>query len=331
MLYVPVLKYKQGEKDALYTLTDEIKENIRPMLEITPDIIDKQNFSGTEDFWNAKHYIAISPEISGDLDDDKFFSMLSKFKKEFVIPTITLTDAVEKTSKLTSESSNGVALRLFIEEILDDDFEERYTEMLNLLDLSNTDLIISVQFVDSTKVNETSFVIRGAINLISHLNKFRNVIFSSNSFPGALEVEKKKLTLIPRNETKVFEKVKTEFLKKDVEIIYSDYAINHWSYFKFIPGMQPSFNIRYTTNDVYVIYKGDTVKKGGLNIEKVIEGCKLLVESPYFCGKTYSWGDNEIFDKSIGESAGPGSLTTWRAIGTNHHITFMVNLLSSQS
>lgn len=331
MLYVPVLKCKQGEKDALYTLTDEIKESIRPLLEITPDIIDKNNFSGTQDFWNAKHYFDVSPEISSELDDDKYFSLLYKCNNEFVIPTIRLTDNEEKVSKLASESANGVALRLFIEEILDDDFEENFNESMTLLEPSKTDLIISIQYVDSSKVNEVSFVTKAAINLISNIEKFRNVIFSSNSFPKALEVEKKKITLIPRNETKVFEKVKSEFLKKGINIIYSDYGINHWSYFEFIIGMQPSFNIRYTTKDLYVIYKGDTVKKGGLNIERVIDGCKLLIESSYFIGKEFSWADNEIFEKAIGESSKPGSLTTWRAIGTNHHLTFMVDLLSNQS
>jgi Beta protein len=331
VLYVPVLKCKQGEKDALFALRDEIKENICPMLEITPEIIEKDNFNGTQEFWNQRHFFDVSAEYSADLNDDKFFHLLNKCDRELVVPTIRLSDNEEKVTKLIAESTNGVALRLFLEEILDDDFEENFIELQKSLAMSETDLIISVQYVDPNKVNETSFVVKGAINLITNIEEFRNIIFSSNSFPNTLDVEKHKLNLIPRNESKIFEKVKPEFSKKGIEVIYSDYGINHWSYFKFIPGMQPSFNIRYTNEDVYIIYKGDTVKKGGLNIDKVIKGCKLLVESPYFTGKDYSWGDNEIFEKAISESNKPGSLTTWRAISTNHHITFMVNLLSNRS
>lgn len=86
-----------------------------------------------------------------------------------------------------------------------------------------------------------------------------------------------------------------------------------------------------STEELYVIYKGDTNKKGGLKIDKVQAGCNILVSSPYYFGKDYSWGDNEINEKASGESTKSGNLTTWRAIGTNHHITFIVNLLSSQS
>lgn len=331
MLYVPVLKCKQGEKDALLTLEDKIKENICPLLEITPDVIDKNNFNGTEDFWKAKHFFDVSPEVSNNLDDSMYFSLLNKCKKEFAIPSIRLADSRDKILKIKSESVNGMALRIFREEIFDEDFEESLNELMGLVDPSNTDIIISVRYIDSSKVNEMAVIMKAAINMISNIENFRNVIFSSNSFPESLDVERDNLTVIPRNETKVYEKVKPYFLKKGVNVVYSDYAINHWSYFEFIPGMQPSFNIRYTTNDLYVIYKGDTLKKGGLNLDKVAKGCKLLTDSQYFYGKDFSWGDNSIYEKSAGESLKPGSNTTWRAIGTNHHITLMVNLLSNQS
>lgn len=332
MLYVPVLKCKQGEKDALYTLSDGIKNHICPLLEVTPDIIEKDSFSGVEDFWKERPFIFdISPEYQKDINDKEYFKLLRKCNREYTIPAIKLFDNEEKISKLVGDASNGVAVRLYLEEILDDDFEILFEEFSKMLDISKTDLIISIQYVESNKVNETAFLIKSALNLITNINKFRSVIFSSNSFPRALEVEKFKLSLIPRVESIVYDKIKPYFNKKGVNLLYSDYSINHWSFFEFIPGMQPSFNIRYSTEDAYIVYKGETIKKGGLKIEKVSGGCNLLSSSPYFKGKDYSWGDNEINEKATGETTKPGSLTTWRAIGTNHHITFIVNLLSSQS
>ncbi|WP_342045957.1 beta family protein [Bacillus sp. OTU530] len=333
MLYVPILKCKQGEKDALYSLKDSVKDEIVPLLEITPDVVAKGNFNGVEDFWKDRPFILdISPEYRQELSDEEYYKLIGKCNKEQAIPVIKLADNEERITRLIAEYANGVALRLYLHEILDDDFELNYDEFSTKLDLRNTDLIIDVQHVESSKINEASFLIRGALNLIEGIGgEYRNVIFSSNSFPETLQVEKYELSAIPRVETNLFEKVKPYFSKKKVNLIYSDYSINHWSFFEFVRGMQPSFNIRYTAEDFYIVYKGDTVKKGGLKIEKVQEGCNLLVSSIYFKGKDYSWGDNEIHEKATGETTRPGGLTTWRAIGTNHHITFIVDLLSSQS
>lgn len=331
MLYVPILKCKQGEKDALFTLSDSIKEKVLPLLEITSDVIAKDGFNGADEFWEGREFIFdVSPEYRDQLSDDEYFSLLNRCDKELVIPSISLEDSKDKISKLIDDNVNGVAIRLYISEILDDNFESDFKDISGNLDYSNTDLIIDAQFVDPSKLNEIVFLINGAVGLIADIQKFRRVILSCNSFPKSLDIEKYKLELIPRLESKVFNRSIKAFSQKGVKLIYSDYAVNHWSFFEFIPGMQPSFNIRYTVDDYYVCYKGDTVKRGGLNIDKVIEGCNKLISSAYYKGQSFSWGDNEIFEKAMGVTTKPGSLTTWRAIGTSHHIRFMVDHLSNQ-
>lgn len=332
MLYVPILKCKQGEKDALYSLQDDVKKNILPLLELTPDVIGKGNFAGVHNFWsNRKFIFDISPEYEQELTDREFFTLYDKCNKEHVIPVIKLSDSEEKLTRLINRSFNGAALRLNLEEILDDDFESLFNDFISNIDQTLIDLIIDVKFVEANKINETSFLVKGAINSLGDLKSFRSIIFSSNSFPKSLQnIEKYKLSLLPRIESKLYEKVKPHFEKTGVTPVYSDYAINHWSFFDYIPGMQPPFNIRYSVENGYIVYKGDSTKKGGFKIEKVREGCKLLVSSEYFSGENFSWGDNQILEKANGETIKPGNSTTWRAIGTNHHIKFIVNLISNQ-
>jgi len=332
MLYVPIMKCKQGEKDALYMLRDEIKDQIVPLIEVTPDVISKNNFSGANDFWESRPFIFdVSPEYYEELTDEEYFTLLSKCDRQLVTPVVKIADSEEKLSRIGSESVNGAALRLYLEEILDDEFEVTYQEFTKKVDVTQIDLIIDVQQVEATKINETSFLIKGAVDLINNINDFRNVIFTSNSFPKSLDVERYELTTLPRLESKVFEKIKPHFAAKEISVVYSDYTINHWTYFEFILGIQPSFNIRYTTDNHYVIYKGDTNKKGGLKIAKVKEACEKLISSPYYFDKDYSWGDLQIHEKAKSITDKSGNLTTWRAIGANHHITFIVNLLSNQS
>ncbi|MBT2661905.1 beta family protein [Bacillus sp. ISL-45] len=332
MLYVPILKCKQGEKDALFTLNASVKDKVVPLLEVTPDVMAKGSFCGVEDFWRDRpFFLDVSPELWEETSDDDYLGLLGKCNKDHAIPVIKLADSDELVTTLQKDSLNGVALRLFLEEILDDMFDTMFTERISELNLSQTDIIIDAQFIDPSKINEATFLIKGALDAIEGIESFRRVIFASNSFPNTMDVERYDLTTFPRVESKIYEKIKSHLNKLNVPLVYADYAVNHWSFFEFIVGIQPSFNIRYSTGDHYVVYKGDTNKKGGLKIDKVQVGCQKIVESPYYFGKDFSWGDNEINEKASGESTKSGNLTTWRSIGTNHHITFIVDLLSTQS
>ncbi|MET1247612.1 beta family protein [Sporolactobacillus sp. STCC-11] len=331
MIYVPILKCKKGEKDALDSLNDDLKDQVLPLLEICPDIIAKGTFNGASDFWENRQYLLdVSPEYRDELTDQESFELLSKCGNEQVIPVVRLYDSDEKIMRFNNELSNGFALRLYLEDISDESFSLEFEHFIQSVNLQNVDLIIDAQSIDTGELSQKTFLIRAALELVRNINQFRRVIFASNSFPSKLDIQKERLVLLPREESTLFSRVSPLFASYGVTPIYSDYAINHWSYFVFIPGMQPSFNIRYTTEDNYVIYKGLTTKRGGLNIENVRSACQMLVQSPYYFGADFSWGDNEIYLKAVGETTRSGNPTTWRAIGTNHHITFILNHLSNQ-
>lgn len=333
MLYVPILKFKQGEKDALYTLQDGIKNHIIPLLEVDPNVMEKKRLTGLDTFWYERPFIFDIPlECYEEITDDEYFELLKKLSTPKCIPVIRLEDSNEKVKKISSYANNGLALRIYTNEITDEDFDDIYTELTSLIDPAITTLIIDNQFVEPAEFNNTAFLVKSIVNMIDNLDKFEKVVFASNSFPSSLTgINKHELVPIVRNESKLYEKVKPYFEKKGIDVIYSDYGINHWGQVEYIKGMQVSFNIRYTKDDYYIIFKGDTTKKGGFKINKVREACTALVQSPCFFGSSYSWGDNEILEKGNGETDKPGNSTSWRAIGNNHHITFIVNLLSNQS
>ena len=53
-----------------------------------------------------------------------------------------------------------------------------------------------------------------------------------------------------------------------------------------------------------------------------------LRKRPEFYGTSFSWGDNYI-SNCADYATGPGSLTTWRQVGTNHHIAVVTNQIAS--
>ena len=90
--------------------------------------------------------------------------------------------------------------------------------------------------------------------------------------------------------------------------------------------MRMSASIRYTTADHWLIVKGKNVRQYGF--DQYFELCRTLVELPEYSGENFSWGDRFIMRCARG-SGGPGNATTWRKVGTNHHLTLVAQQLAT--
>lgn len=333
MLYVPILKCKQGEKNALYTLKEEIKDQIVPLFEVDPDTISK--FSEITTAWRGrKFYFDLHSAL--EVDNDKYFELIDKCILDDVIndmiPVVHISDDADKVEKVKAISANGIAIRITTNELSDPDFDASFSDMIRGNEVLNCDLILDAQYINNDSLNTQIFVLKSTLSAIPNISSFRRIIIASGSMPETLNVPKEELISLQRFEKILYENIRSALSKKDITPIFSDYTISHYSYFEFIPGMQMSFKIRFSAENEYFIYKGLTLKRGGLKIEKVLEGCTAIIEkSGHYKGPDFSWGDSEIYDRYTGETTGPGNLQSWISIDENHHITLMVDLLSNRS
>lgn len=333
-MYVPVLKAKQGEKDGIIQLTDGVKDNILPLFELPLDTVNNKNKTVTcvTSHWKEREFFL---DFSADCQADRFsfedfFENFGKVSTEFSIPVFHLNYSQEICNQLRLDSKNGYALRVTTNEIMDEDFEEIFGEFFKQIAIEETFLIIDIGELKTDTLNTSIYTAKAAIESVPMLTKFKKIVVSSCSFPKTFQgFDKHEFILISRLESIFHNRLSKQL--SDIDIIYSDYCVNHCSDFEYIPGMQPSFNMRYTTKTEFLVYKGETLKKGGLAFENIHDACKKLCSHPLYMGKDYSWGDSMIHKIANNEVDKGGSLTTWRAYGTNHHITFMVNLLSNQS
>ncbi|WP_088815486.1 MULTISPECIES: beta family protein [Listeria] len=332
-MYVPILKAKQGEKDGLLHLTDEVKDQIVPLFELPLDTVkskEKSMACVTTHWKNREFFLDFSTDCKAErFSVTEFFEDFNRINTDFSIPVFHLNYSNEICKQLASQSKNEYALRVTTNEVMDDDFEDIIESFFETIPPEKTFLIVDVEELRIENLNNSVYTAKAAIETIPSLNKFKKIIVASCSFPKSFQgFDKHEFILLNRLESKFFNRLSKKL--KDIEIIYSDYCINHCSDFEFVPGMQPSFNIRYTTKSEYLVYKGETIKKGGLNFENINEACKKLCIHPLYMGFDYSWGDSMIYKIAHNEVNKGGNLTSWRAYGTNHHITFMVNQLSSQ-
>lgn len=327
-MYVPVLKAKQGEKDALSQLKQFTKESVRPLLEIPPEHMDSPPKLGINKFWSNRVYYLDFPfeTVSEGIDDSVFESWIINTSSEYKIPVVHLSYEASRIESMISISNNGLAIRLTLDEFFEDDFTSDFNQILHSIDPELTDIIIDAQAIGEADYRKQAASTTYCLQQINDLNLFRNVIVCSGSFPNKLDIEKEQFLNIPKLELELFNIVNK---KIELPLIYGDYCVNHWAIFEFILGMQVSFNIRYTLYDSYLVYKGKTAKKGGFSYESVRFVCQKLVNRKEYLGKDHSWGDLMISDIADGTKGSGGNSTNWRSIGTNHHIETIIKQLAS--
>jgi hypothetical protein len=88
-----------------------------------------------------------------------------------------------------------------------------------------------------------------------------------------------------------------------------------------------SASIRYTTDSDWLVVKGRNVRQYGF--EQYFDLCRALVERPEYYGPAFSWGD-EYIGRCAAREVGPGNATTWRKVGTNHHITVVTRAIANR-
>jgi len=108
---------------------------------------------------------------------------------------------------------------------------------------------------------------------------------------------------------------------------FGDYTIFHPFERRNFPGMNISASIRYTTEDDWLIMRGEALKKkDGAGYAQYPANAEMLCEKKEYCGRSYSYGDKYIAD-SLLHTSHPGNPKTWLAAGINHHLTLVARQL----
>lgn len=111
-IYVPILKWKKGEQGALNELEDSIKNQIIPLIEITPDL-NFSKFKGSLNNWESRYfYFDVIPEVYEENSGEIYFELLSQCNSKYVIPVVFLSDGEDVIKETANYSENGIAIRI---------------------------------------------------------------------------------------------------------------------------------------------------------------------------------------------------------------------------
>ena len=339
--YVPLLKAKEGEFGALSELTEGVKNQISPLMDIFPDSetpLDKRLAKiakriGT--IWGCdrpifvdQFGIKLKERVLGKEHPLSFIFDQLRTLNVKDIPTTGFDrdkayyNAIENIVKT---DNRGICIRLLIDDMENtDELYDNLESLLSNLDIPYKAAHLILDFRE-LKVDQVGTAIETAINAmrkIPHINDWCTLTVAASGFPGSIrEINTHSSGKLPRTDYLLWTSLINR--KQEIERLpsFGDYGIQHpdlleldWKSITLVS------NIRYTLPDVWLIIKGGSNKKYGWHQSHKLS--KELVNMPEYYGKTLSWGDNYISLCSE-ETVGPGNPTIWRKVGTNHHITLV--------
>lgn len=353
--YVPCLRWKMGEYQAVAKLSGVAKKLITPLIEV-PEIgwdfgksqpaktVDKllEPFAKRVKIKWGERYCFVDLKMLGPHERmaDNTHPLQHVFTELRVlscaaIPVtgISRDKEYQKAVKNASrKDKNGLCVRVSLEEAALPSLNDSIKSLLEYFSLlpSDCDFVLDLGSPNFVPVDGFTTLVRSIYGKIPNRRHWRSLTIIGSSFPSTMAEIEHGLSRIPRYEWQLYAQL-VEKLIKDRERIptFGDYTINHPDPISLdMRLVKPSATIRYTTDNSWVIVKGPNVRDNGF--EQYQNHCKALLRSSDFAGAGFSEGDQYIKSCALGTSS-TGNLTVWRRVGTNHHLQKIVNDVAKMS
>lgn len=339
-IYVPIVKWKKGEQEALKHLTDEQKNKILPIIEIVNYEDPKKIINDLKNCYINPVYI--DTVIADENDRDYLLSILDKGRENNleIYPVCYIDDLADLFIKLPNHT-NRVSVKIPVPEDVDGPSYKNIFPLLKKFQTDSNvllDIILDLNLVAEKREANRQF--KNAKEVLDDYllkeNFYNLIILSVTSFPESLssipaggKVSYSRFDILIYE--KLLEKYKTTHIKN--KLVYSDYGVTKYTdseiNFSILRnGILPK--IRYTLDNSYRVLKGERDNKTRKLIKSYIELAKEIVESDYYYGENFSYGDLEIKERALGlNKKGAGNHTNWVTISANHHIAVVIEQLST--
>src|SRR6266480_2979301 len=342
MHYVPILRWKAGEKGALKGLYQNDKEGITPLIEwsrpgeVSPQEDRETPTPSPSDFaldilkhWGPRSFFCdlrwfSDNNLGGDLRALRSYAQELATTGTRAIPVIGLEDGVDFKRVLSPLiAQQGLCLRVKYSELTQRDLATRIGDFLSTVNLSWSKVDIVFDF--ETHCREINIA---ALCSLSPIGACRTFTVAAGSFPMDLRGFKGPQTFyLPREEwVQWLDQIEKSLLRRPS---FGDYATLHPVLTTSQYGLNPSATIRYTTEDYWLVMKGEGLhNEGGPGYAQYKANAMLLMRRPDFSGPDFSAGDEYIVEVARDHTSF-GNPTTWIRAGVNHHVTLVVRQVAN--
>jgi hypothetical protein len=349
--YVPLLRWRQGEYEALFRLRDPQKDATLPLIEILPPDYDFELQRPKKDLdehlklfgkrltakWKGRPALIDTARLAANarLPDGRhpltFILDEARIAGSPLNPVTSLgRDSAHQAAVRAAAmiDGRGATLRCSLAEVLDPDFDSRVMTLLGIIQVHWTkiDIVIDLETPTFDPQDQLVAIIIAALTGANIFTAAQSVILLATSFPESLAGMTYAVERFPRREWQLYKAVIAALPDGVHRPIFGDYGI---AAITFAQGdmrfMRGAPNIRYTIDDAWVIARARGTKKGSNQAYPGL--CGLVTESGAYLGSGFSVGSEYIANCQTGE-AKRGNATTWKWVATNHHIAKVLDDLA---
>jgi hypothetical protein len=258
-------------------------------------------------------------------------------KNYYVVPTHgpgrgeSCADAVVEIVKRKPVS--GACYRIPRDKLYDADLDDHFVNFVKRCEVpaSSIDVLIDFEGLSTEPDNEALMALIGRINSFPSLQDIRSLTLAGGSFPIDLSARQSGRSEITRIEWRMWQAlIAGKRLARQPR--FGDYGIQNPT------SSSASFlgkaNIRYTDKKTWIVFRGSRVidpKDAKHNLSAEMKPlCVLAAKSKEFGGRDYSWAD-EYIESCAGLETPANDTAKWKAVGFNHHMTYVVNQLRAAS
>lgn len=192
-----------------------------------------------------------------------------------------------------------------------------------------THLFFDFGQLSNQSTQSQSFAAYSAIANLERQDDWLSFSVVGGSMPVTLPPAQQSPKLLPRLEWDIWKEVIAGIGTAARLPSFGDYGVSSYDVTELNPRLiTVSANIRYTGADGYWIFKGRSLNRFSFEQFRVL--AQQLVEHPVYSGAEFSWGDDYIQQCASG-AGGTGNTTTWRRVGTNHHVTLVARQLAGEA
>ena len=338
-LYFPALRWKQGEQIATRKLDNADRARMLPLAEIQS--LDAASLAKlTKQLTQAQASImpiALDLKVAhgnGPVPVPYLANMTAYYQEQGLRtwPVLHATDALLNPASLANlKGQPAVVLRIY-------PLQLPLADALSVLaDLrkacgKNTSIfvVLDLYAIADIELLALAGLAEPFVRQIAATGHATQIALIGGSFPYQLGGYKQGVqTRLPRKELTVWKELRKR--QGCGAVAFGDYAVtNPLPLAEIDPrNLNPAAAIRYALKNDWWLLRAAGVRtkgKGGMGQYNAL--CKLLVASPDYSGKPFSFGDR-MYDEHCAPDATSGSFMTWRRDATSHHLTYTVRQLAS--
>ena len=342
-MYVPALRWRQGEYQALLRLADHVKDRIVPFITI-PDVefdFEKQQAKksvqehvfpfpvrykskwGKRRAWVGVHKKIVHEAMEDGRDIFTYvFEELHRSEAD-AVPAVPLNadpSTVRAVKAIVKRDRLGVAISVRLEDLMKANPDAQVQALASNLDaeLSNTDVIVDLGAPNFEPYKAFSDVLIEALRKLGDLHVYRNLVLIGTAIPKTFSHIAKGSDDIPRHDWLFYQTVIANLPAEMRRPNFGDYTIVHP---EFAPvdmrKIKAAAKLIYTTPRSWAVHKGGAFRD---DREQMHGLCADLVCRDIFRGADYSSGDSYIAKCAVRQES-PSNQTKWKEVAINHHIT----------